>query len=296
MTSPAMLPRRVVVIGAARSGTKVLRDAMARATGAGAVPYDIGYVWRAAEPGRPDDVLDPGRLTPSVQGFIADFVDSYAAGSPPTVIEKTVGNTLRVPYVAAALPGACFVHVVRDGIDVAESTRRQWRAAPDYRYLVAKSRHFPLRLLPGYGRRYVGSLLRRRIAGDGRVGSWGPRYPGIDVDLRDEDLLAVCARQWRESVTRARHDLATTSAIVTEVRYEAMVREPMSELARICASLGLETSSSALEAATALVQPGLAGRGRRSLTTEELARVDDEVGPLLDELGYRRPLREEVGE
>ena len=38
--------RVVIVLGAARSGTKMLRDAIAANNGGFKVPYDINYVWR----------------------------------------------------------------------------------------------------------------------------------------------------------------------------------------------------------------------------------------------------------
>lgn len=284
-------PTRVVLIGAARSGTKVMRDALARATGAGAVPYDIGYVWRAGDPTRADDVLDPLSLTPRSQRFIAGFVDRYARGEPAVVIEKTVGNTMRVPFVARALPDAVFVHLVRNGVDVAESTFRQWREPVDYRYLAQKVRHFPLRMLPGYGRRYAASLARRRLSSDGRVATWGPRYPGIDADLEGGDLLTVCARQWRESVERARRDLPLTGMTVAEVRYERLVADPAAELVRVSETCGLETTPESLAAAAAMIGPGRLGQGSRSLTDAELMRVDAEAGDLLAELGYDRPRR-----
>ena len=110
------------------------------------------------------------------------------------MIEKSVGNTLRVGYVAEIVPDAIFVHLVRNGVDVAESTRRQWQSPVEYGYLRDKVRHFPLRMVPTYGRSYAASLLRRRLAGDGRVASWGPRYPGIDRDLdRDRPAHGLCA-------------------------------------------------------------------------------------------------------
>ena len=282
-------PRRVVLIGAARSGTKILRDSLAEAAGAGAVPYDIGYVWRAGGLDHPDDVLDPDSLKPGVRDFIARFVDRYAEGHPPAVIEKSVGNTMRVPFVSAVLPDAIYVHLIRDGVDVVESTRRQWKASPDYRYLAGKLRHFPLRMAPTYGRRYAGSLLRRKVAGDRRVATWGPRYPGIDVDLANGELLTVCARQWRQSVERARHDLATAGLAAIEVRYESLVADPAAQLARIIDFCGLQTTTRSLNAASANIVPGRTGQGSQALRTYELAALAEEIGDLLADLGYNRP-------
>lgn len=287
-------PRRVVLIGAARSGTKILRDSLAAASGAGAVPYDIGYVWRCASPDHPDDALDPATLTPGRRRFIANFIDGYA-GSSGWVIEKTVGNALRVLYVAAVLPDAIYVHLVRDGIDVAESTRRQWQESTDYRYLLKKSRHFPLRMVPSYGRGYVSSRLRRHT-GAGRVATWGARYPGIDDDLRHEDLLTVCARQWQEAVVRASRDLAALGALgatVVDVRYEDLVRYPEQELERVTRLCGLPATEQSIRRAASAIQAGRAGEGGRALNSADRHLLDTEIGWLLANLGYPTPMPEQ---
>jgi hypothetical protein len=279
----------VVILGAARSGTKMLRDALALLTGTGSVPYDIGYVWRRGNEHRPDDVLDPAAVDGRTRRFIQDFVDRYAGGEPAAVVEKTVGNCLRVPAVAAVLDDAVFVHLVRDGVDVIESARRQWTAPADVRYLLAKARHFPLRLAPSYGARHLRSLARRRTHRDGRVGSWGPRYPGIDDDLRRHDLLVVCARQWREAVTRTRTDAGRIGLPLIEVRYERLVSDPENELAHLARAVGLAATPARLGEVAGRMDATRRGAGRRRLIPGELAVVDAEAGDLLAELGYERP-------
>jgi hypothetical protein len=284
-----MTPKHVVIIGAARSGTKVLRDALAAATGAGCVPYDIGYVWRIGNEDLPDDVIQPERIPQRSQRFIRKFVDRYAAGDPPAVIEKTVGNTLRVPAVSAVFPDAVFIHLIRDGIDVIESTRRQWTTATDSRYVLRKLRHFPLRLMPSYGLKYVRSLLHRRADDQSRVGSWGARYPGIDRDLHQSDLLTVSARQWREAVRYAMADLAVLRAPVIEVRYEELIGDPSGTLSRIADFAGLTIPTASLTAAMSTIVTGRQGAGRESLTVTELSVLETEVGDTLAGLGYDRP-------
>lgn len=280
-------PRTVIMIGAARSGTKILRDALAEATGSGRVPYDIGYVWRMGNEGKPDDVITAAEVTPRARRFITRFVNKYAAGDPPVVIEKTVGNTLRVPAVAALFPEAVFVHILRDGVDVIESTRRQWQAPTDVAYLRDKLRHFPVRLAPTYGVKYVRSLAHRRSSE--RIGSWGPRYAGIDDDLAVDDLLVVCARQWRESVQSSLAGLAELEQPVITVRYEELAHRPAEVLAETARAAGLGVDPAGLERAAARIVPDRTGSGRRHLSPEELRAVDAEVGDLLDQLGYPRP-------
>jgi hypothetical protein len=284
-----MSTKHIVIIGAARSGTKILRDALAEATAAGRVPYDIGYVWRIGNEDRQDDVIRPDEISDRSKRFIRQFVNRYAAADPNAVIEKTVGNAMRVPAVAEVLPDAFFVHLVRDGVDVIESTRRQWSAATDRQYLIRKLHHFPLRLAPTYGLKYARSLAHRRAGHGSRVGSWGPRYPGIDADLQTEDLLVVCARQWREAVRCAARDLAHVGSPVIEVRYERLVKEPRSTLDDVARFAGMTTKAESLAAASATIVPGRQGMGRESLTPTELNMLEIEVGDLLSDLGYDRP-------
>lgn len=284
--SAAASPRHIVIIGAARSGTKVLRDSLAVATGAGRVPYDISYVWRYGNETLPDDVIEASQVSDRSRRFIRRFVDRYASGNPPTVIEKTVGNAVRVHAVHAVLPDATIVHLIRDGIDVIESTRRQWSEPVDLAYLARKARHFPLRLVPTYGASFVRSAIRRRVARDRRVGTWGLRYPGIDADLAETDLLTVCARQWREAVTRARAALAEGSLPAIEVRYEAFVANPQAHLARIIEFAGLRTDAVRAAAAAAGVSAQHRGQGRARMSESELACIRREAGALLAELGY----------
>lgn len=281
--------RPIVLVGAARSGTKIVRDVLADAANAGRVPYDVGFVWRYGNEDVPHDVLDPATATPRITSFIRSYLDRYAhfgAGTAPIVVEKTVGNALRVPFVTRVLPDALFLHLVRDGVDVAESTRRQWLAPPDHRYLAAKLRHFPLVLAPTYGRKYLMSQMRHYVKQDARVGSWGPRYPGIDDDIRSTGLLNVCARQWQTCVESARDAFQHISAQTVELRYEDLVADPASSIRRVLEQLGIPTDDVALDRAAARIDASHAGQGSRALSSEELDQLEAEIGSTLADFGY----------
>lgn len=278
--------RHIVIIGAARSGTKMLRSALATATGAGVVPYDIGYVWRAGNERLRDDVIAPGQLDQRGRELIQRFVDGYAAGAPPVVIEKTVGNTLRVPFVASVFPDAKYIHLLRDGVDVVESARRQWTAGSDWRYIAAKARHVPLRLAPRFGAGYAASLGARMFSRDRRVGSWGPRYPGMEGDLRTEDLLVVCARQWRESVLAATRAFEDLRFPVYEVRYEDLVSDSVPVLRKLTEFLEVPAAADDIVAAAETVRGDRVSSGRAALLYEELAMLVPEFAGILAGLGY----------
>jgi hypothetical protein len=281
------MTRHIIIVGAARSGTKILRNVLAEATGVGCVPYDIGFVWRYGNERVPHDVLDPATVTPRVQRFVRRYVDRYARSGSDVVIEKTVGTTLRVPFVHAVMPDAAFVHLVRDGRDVVESARRQWSAPPDREYLLGKVRHFPLRLVPSYGREYALAQLSLLRGARSHAATWGPRYPGIDDDVASSDLLTVCARQWRASVEYASRDLARVSTLVIDVRYEQLVSEPLTTLGDLMDRLGLPASAEDVRRAVARLKVGRAGVGARSLANHELAMISAELGTTLSTFGYR---------
>jgi hypothetical protein len=280
------MTKHMILIGAARSGTKIVRDMLAEAARAGRVPYDINFVWRYRNEHIPHDALDAGTVTPKIRQFIRSYIDGYAAGRPPVVIEKTVSNALRVPFVHAVLPSAVFIHLIRNGIDVAESTRRQWLAPPERRYLAQKMRHFPLRLVPSYGRKYAASQLTRYLRNDTRAGTWGPRYPGIDHDAQSGDLLSVCARQWRSSVELASEGLAQIDARSAELQYEQLIAEPRQTLEALLSELELDADSADLQRAVSMLNTGGTRHREQELEQDELQQLQRDLGPTLVRFGY----------
>lgn len=277
----------VIVLGAARSGTSVLRDAIAAHLGLPAVPFDINYVWKYGNYDVPHDELGPERLTPGRARFIRGYIERYAARGSAAVVEKTVSNTLRVAFVRAVLPECRFVHVLRDGRDAAVSARRMWQAPPELRRLSAKLRGFPLRAVPRYGMSYLGAYLRRHGNRNGALPTWGPRFAGIDELVRRRPLLEVCALQWRRSVEASRdalRELPPQSAIT--VRYESLVAQPDVELGRIGEFLALGGSPPLPSATLPALHPRSVGTWRRELAEAERDRLVEELAPLLSELGY----------
>lgn len=278
----------VIIIGAARSGTKVMRDSLAAAAGAGRVPYDISYVWRYGNESLPHDCLEPADATRKTEALVRSHLGKYA-NSDGLVIEKTVGNSLRVGFVDAVLPDAKYVYLERDGVDVALSTRREWEAPTNWRYVAQKARHFPLRLVPSYGRKYLKSQTLDRQTNDGAVGTWGPRYPGIDKDLRDDGLLRVCARQWRWSVMTAPQVLAQLGKPVVRVGYAELIAAPEATLAHTLRELELPPDRARLTAAARMIDNKAPRSARAALTPDERLLLTDELGPTLKELGYEQP-------
>lgn len=195
--------RYVFLIGAARSGTKFLRDTLAASDDVAEVPYDINYVWRHGNEHRTHDELSPSDLDNKTARHIRKSVTRLAlkdTASPAKIIlEKTVSNTLRMETIRRVFPEAEFIHLERDGLDVVESSFRQWTMPSNRGYLIQKLRYFPIREW-----RYGLWFARNALAPNDEPPIWGPRYKGIAGDLRTRGTAQTCALQWKASVTSAR--------------------------------------------------------------------------------------------
>lgn len=281
-------PSPIILIGAARSGTKFLRDVLASGAGTAALPYDVNYVWRYGAESATDDVLDPEGLTDRRKQFIRKTLRSLAKAGPNDIlIEKTVASSLRVPFVEAVFPDARYVHLIRDGREVAESAMRQWASPPDWRALSRKAREIPLQNL-GYVAWFGWNFLKGLLF-TGRQGGkvWGPRFPGIDAMAESGPLSRVCAQQWLESYTRASADLDRVSdagSRVFTIRYEDLIRDEAA-LSKLVDDLHLPDRDTILKSFHAKLRPNEPAMWR-NLPENDLAHFDHILAPSLKKLGY----------
>lgn len=265
----------IILVGAARSGTKLVRDIIAAHPLIDKVPYDINYIWRLGNENVAHDELDIATLTPEVEARIRKQIEGYHKDAP-YLIEKTVSNCLRVPYIAAVFPQAKFIHLIRNGLDVIESAHRQWLSPPDWRYIVRKARTFPITSALGYAMSYGQSAVRKWLPGGQHraSGTWGPRYRGIDDDMRLKSVLEVCAIQWACCVRKASDDLdRLPSDSVLTIFYEAFVDNPSAQLDRVSEFLDVDAEHFVEVVRRTNVTEENVGKGAVQLTPDELKQI-----------------------
>lgn len=280
-------PSPIILIGAARSGTKFLRDVLASGQGTAAVPYDVNYVWRYGSERAEDDVLDPAALTNKRIRFIQSSLRSLAkARKDDILIEKTVANTLRVPFVEAVFPNARYVHLIRDGREVTESAIRQWQAPPNWSALLHKVRNIPIQTFSyvgWFGWNFFKGLLEGRKGGK----VWGPRFPGIGTLAEQSSLARVCAQQWLESYNRASSDLryiANSDLRVFTIRYEDLIRDDAA-LSRLLEQLDMPDKDKVITNYRKNLRPNQPEMWR-NMPPMELMAIEQILSPTLCELGY----------
>ncbi|MES0872505.1 sulfotransferase family protein [Sinimarinibacterium thermocellulolyticum] len=280
----------VVLLGAARSGTKFLRSVIAAPDGFCATPFDCNHIWRLGNARAVHDELDPQSISERDARDIRAALWKLACPSPServgkVLVEKTVSNALRPVFVERVLPGARYVVLLRDGRDVVESTFRMWMSPPDGPGLRRKLAALPARALP-YALWYGANMVAGRLRGRS-VGIWGVRYRGIQRDLQNLTLPEVCAYQWRHCVQRS---LEFASGLPPDrcviVRYESLIADP-NALTPVCRMLNLDASASAR--VHHALSSGIQRQPSRWDTTFDAStreRILDIIGRLQAQLGY----------
>lgn len=243
---PSRSVRPIVIIGAPRSGTNMLRDAICTHPDAATWPCDeINYIWRHGHRSHPTDEFPITFATPELARFVRRAFNGISRKfDTPNVVEKTCANSLRVAFIHALLPDARFVFIFRDGAAAARSASLRWRARYDFSYLAAKARYVPITDVPYYGARFVRDRIHRLLGHEQRAAYWGPRIAGLESVIASEGLLAGCAAQWSSCVVSSIAALPTidpTRRIV--VRYEDLTRDPEVGLSVVSDFLGLRDVS-----------------------------------------------------
>jgi hypothetical protein len=166
------------------------------------------------------------------------------------VVSKRIGHNRRIPALHAAFPQARFVDLLRDGRAVAHSLSRVdwWPAEHVWWY-------------------------------DGTPRDW---------EAEGRDPWELCARHWVAEIGAIAEGLAAVPAAqVLQVRYEALVRDPLTVLAEIAAFAGLPADPRWEAELAALSFPDKNETWRDRLDPAVIARVEALQAEALADHGYR---------
>ena len=279
----------IVIIGAPRSGTNMLRDILCELPGAGSWPCDeINYIWRHGNVNQETDEFCAEMANPSVRKFIRNQFDNFAKKEKfDVLVEKTCANSLRVLFVEKVVPEAKYIFIVRDGVDAVGSAMLRWTAELDIPYILKKVRYVPISDLPYYGFRYLGSRLYKLFSRQKRLSFWGPQFKGLHEALEDHSLEEVCALQWQRCVDLSEEAFSRIPEDkVIRVKYEDFVAKPAEELTRILVELNIPFEVAEAEHSVRSVTARSIGKGRKVLNQNQLKRVSNLVSDTLQRYGY----------
>ncbi|TWU24682.1 sulfotransferase family protein [Bythopirellula polymerisocia] len=274
----------VIIIGAARSGTNMVRDLLTQIPRVATWPCDeINYVWRYGNASYPTDELRPKHVTPNIKHFIRNrFARLASKTGAHWIVEKTCANSLRVDFVREIVPEAKFVFLVRDGLDVAVSANKRWHAPLDLAYVLKKSLHVPMQEFPYYAARYLAHRVRRLATQEKRLPTWGPRFAGLDESVQRDTNLQTCFTQWNVCVESAHNSLSSLPrSHVHFLRYEDFVAHPKRHLKAMCKDLGISCKGGTLRELASQVFESSVGTGRNH---PELQALETQTQTILHDL------------
>ncbi|MEP3481023.1 MAG: sulfotransferase [Fuerstiella sp.] len=278
--------RPVIIIGAGRSGTNMLRDLLVQLPGLTTWPCDeINYIWRYGNRSFPTDEFTRNMADPAAVAYIRRQFAKLS--SDEIIVEKTCANSLRCGFVREVFPEARFIHIVRDGRDVAASASLRWNAELDIPYILKKARYVPFRDVPYYGFKYVNSRIYRMFSGKTRLSTWGPRFQGIHDIFQEYELPVGCAVQWKKCVESSRTQLEDLpSDQLLTIRYESFTKNPIEEFRSVCDFIDATYTDSDLKQLTAGVSNRSVGKWESQLTESQVSTITNLTGELLSNLGY----------
>jgi hypothetical protein len=262
----------IFIIGAGRSGTNMLRDCLCKLVGVETWPCDeINYIWRHGNLKVDTDRFTEENLNSVSKNYILKQFDKFErVTNADHVVEKTCANSLRIPFINDLFPTAKYVCIVRNGMDVAASAAKRWKAPLDLNYILAKAKYVPLLDMPYYAIRYGINRVRKLLSKEKRLAFWGPMYPGIQNDLSKYSAKEVSALQWSACVDISLSDFEKIhQSQVHFVKYEDFVAAPEVEMKSIVNFLGLGHSSSQLGDSVSSVSTKSVGKSQSSFTKNE---------------------------
>lgn len=205
------LEQPVFIVGCGRSGTTVLGRLLAQHSqiaflnGARQIwlhePRTDVWSLQARERGGRLVLTANDVFEGAGERIVRDFLIEMRTQCAQRLVEKLPINSFRIDFISRIFPDAKFVHLVRNGLEVARSIgrvaeRALWFGDDDYKW----------ELLAAYARTHnAGALLQL---------------------CKDNDLRGLL--EWRLTVTAAQNSLRTLpSQRSLEIRYEQLINNPL---------------------------------------------------------------------
>ncbi len=279
----------VIIIGAARSGTNMLRNCLATLEDIDTWPCDeINLIWRHGNRNFPSDELLPSHANPVAKRYIRLFFDKFAKDNKlKYLVEKTCANSLRIPFINEVIREAKYIYIIRDGRDASASTMKRWKASVEPTYLLKKIRFVPISDIPYYGVRFLRNRWHQLKDKEKKQAYWGPRIASLEKNIAQYSFAELCARQWVETVRASQKGFSEIGKEnVCSIHYEDFIQNPQKEMTKIVEFLGYPFTPEVVERSVARVRSDSVGKWKKDLSLEDQQIIEKICKPVLEELGY----------
>lgn len=240
--------KTLLIVGAPRSGTNLLRDLITSVPGMCTWDCDeLNLMWNYGNYDKGHDQLTKSDLSHQISEYIRDRFRSFGLKNSPEckfIVEKTCANALRLDFVDAILPDAHYVFIYRSPIDVVKSANLRWNGVFELnkiKYTLKKVLHAPISGLMYLAMTRMKSTVTNVIGKDKHVKHWGPRWKNYDEDLKKLTVEQMAIKQWALctlAMLRFRLNLDPEKCI--DIFYEDLTQAPNEKISKLFEFLGLE--------------------------------------------------------
>ena len=261
----------IIIIGAPRSGTNILRDTIVKFDQAGTWNCDeLPYLWKYGNRDFKSDILTKDMLSGKSKKYIRNFFKNYSEKNKVKyVVEKTCANSLRVGYIAEIFPEAKFIYIVRDGLDVVSSAVEKFTSKFSLSYTMKKFRYVPSVDIPFYLNEFLKNQIHKKL-NNGHPKYWGPRFTNNEVFAK-YSLEEIAAHQWSECINKADEGFkAIDDNNKVYIKYEEFVSNPQTIISKIQDKLTLPDSKIIK---LSEVKSNSIGKGRIRLSESQINKI-----------------------
>ena len=283
------LKKPIFIIGAARSGTTLVGDILNKHKDI-AYWVEPKYIWRYRNASSSTDIRKGKEATLAVQKYIHSKFSNYVKQcKKKRFMEKTPSNCFRIPFIYKIFPDGRFLHIIRDGRDVAFSAQKKWSSSPNPTALWRRvvSFEIPLRDAPCYAKDVIRDVIGRQFLPK-KAFIWGPRFPGIYDIQKQYSTIETCAIQWYQSVLAAMEGLREIPAKQQMTfKFEELLSTPESLLRQVLKFTDLEPETNVFNYALTKIDQTATRRWEQKEACK-VKLIEPYIHDLLFELGYER--------
>lgn len=277
----------IIIVGAPRSGTKMLRELLKLHPTVSGPLYEKERIWCYGNRDKTGRRISVSELSPEIKRYIREhFKKEFDKNPGKRIVDKNVGNSLRIEFVRGIFPKSPVIHIVRDGRDAACSIRKRWKSPLDFKY-IWENKAFPLNEIPFFVQRQIVFLWQRVVGPEGRVKWWGPMFDDSAELVNRHSLIEICGIQWKRCTEAALAGLDKLEpGTFMQVKYEDVVSDPVKIMDQIRKFLDLPVSDNFLGKCSNYVNSSSVGSWRNDLTGVELTLLMRHIQDTLVRLEY----------
>ena len=275
----------ICVVGVGRSGTGMIARILRQHPN---VAYlgEPRPVWMHGHAYRRDHALAAEDLTPRIARYIdGEFARFLKRSGRGRFMEKTPSNCLRIPFIQALYPDVRIINIIRDGRAVVRSQLKLQERGPRRGLVRSRMRETRVWEWPAYLPMFLRTVWWTKVLGR-TARFWGPKPPGWWQWLHLPPHV-IAARQWRSLVeTSIRDGRVLPAENYLEIRYERLLAEPEAVVKDLVQFTGLDPSEEVVTFTRGYIDPSRHTRWAGTLDDQQAREVEQEMQPLLEELGY----------